>query len=312
MVMKKSFLIPSFLTLALAALFLYGCKKENSNDLSDQEEEQAATFSTESENESGLVFNDVFDNVMGVSNEVGLAGTGVFGRVGSGRPGSSNKEMEIDSVHCFTVTTTRLNPPDLFPVRIVINFGNGCTGNDGHTRYGKIIIVYTGRLTIPGKSATATFDGFKLDSIAVEGTHTVTNTTASGSNQRQFTVDVANGKLTKPGGNFVEWTSHQVITQVEGNGTPDLPLDDVFTVTGNGHGKLRRGNLLVAWQSEIIEPLRKRFNCHWISKGILKVRRETLPVTSPWVALLNFGNGDCDFAATLTINGVAHQIQLPH
>ncbi|MFL5774511.1 MAG: hypothetical protein ACJ75F_15210, partial [Flavisolibacter sp.] len=63
---------------------------------------------------------------------------------------------------------------------------------------------------------------------------------------------------------------------------------------------------------EITEALKKKFICHWISKGIIRMRRETLPATSPWVAILNYGNGDCDYLATLTINGVTHQIQLPH
>ncbi|MGZ5189991.1 MAG: hypothetical protein ACXWCZ_03170, partial [Flavisolibacter sp.] len=180
-------------------------------------------------------------------------------------------------------------------------------------RYGKIITVYTGNLREPGKSATTTFEHFKINDISVEGKHVITNTTAStpGSNQKQFTVDVTDARLTKPNGNYSQWNSHRVTTQVEGNGTL-LPFDDIFRITGSARGKVKRGNTIYAWASEITEPLIKKFTCRWISKGIIRVKRESLSNSSIWVSSLNYGNGDCDYKATLTINGVVHNIELPH
>ncbi|WP_315820279.1 hypothetical protein [Paraflavitalea speifideaquila] len=72
-------------------------------------------------------------------------------------------------------------------------------------------IVYSGRLLLPGNSATTTFEGFYLDSIQVEGTHKVTNTSTQ--DKRSFTVEVTNAKLTKPNGNFSTWSSNKTITQ---------------------------------------------------------------------------------------------------
>jgi hypothetical protein len=306
--MKKSALFTRLITAAFfASLVMIACKKENSSSLSPAEEEQAANYSTESETENEVVFNDVFDNVMGVNTEVGIGGTGVFGRVSA-----NGREMGLDSLPCVQVSITLLNAPARFPMKIIIDFGAGCLGRDGHTRSGKIITEYSGKLTEPGNSATTRFDGFKFDSISVQGTHKITNTTAAGSNQRQFTIDVTDAKLTKPNGNYSMWTSHRVITQIEGNGTPLFPIDDIFKVTGSAHGQVKHGDLIYAWHSEITEPLIKKFTCHWISKGIIKVRRETLATNSQWVATLDYGLGDCDFLATLTINGASHQIQLPH
>lgn len=314
--MKRISLFTRLTTIVLlASILVFSCKKETSDQLTPQQEEEAATFSTESETENELVFNDVFDNVMGVNTEVGVGGTGVFGRTTTGDIRPFGREMNMDSVlPCVVITVTRLNPPDLFPVKIVIDFGTaGCLGRDGHKRYGKIITVYTGRLIYPGKSATTTFEGFKINDISVQGTHIITNTTnnTAGSNQLQYTVDVKDAKLSKPNGNFSEWNSHRVFTQIEGNGTV-FPQDDILKITGGARGKVKRGNTLYAWSSEITEPLFKKYTCRWISKGIIKVKRETLASTSPWVAILNYGNGDCDFKATLTINGVVHHIELPH
>ena len=307
--MKKSSLFTRLITVAfLVSLFTISCKKEQSGSLSSAEEEQAVNSSTQSETENEVVFNDVFDNVIGVNTEVGIGGTGIFGRIGS-----SGREMNPDTLPaCTQVSIILLNAPARFPMKIIIDFGTGCIGRDGHKRYGKIITEYTGRLIEPRSSATTVFEGFKFDSISVQGVHKITNTTALGSNQRQFTIDITDARLTKPNGNYSLWSSHRVITQVEGNGTPQIPVDDIFRITGGGHGKVKHGNLIYAWQSEIVEPLVKKFSCRWISKGTIRVKRETLPDNSQWVGTLNYGQGDCDFLATLTINGEVHQIQLPH
>ena len=308
--MKKS---SPFTQLVTAAFFLsfvlIACKKENSGTLSPAEEEQAVSYSAESETENEVVFNDVFDNVMGVNSEVGIGGTGIFGRVSA----SNGRDLNMDTLpSCTKVTITQLNATARFPIKIVIDFGTGCLGKDGHVRSGKIITEYSGRLIEPGSSATTSFEAFKFDDVSVQGRYKITNSTAAGSNQRQFTIDIDDAKLTRPDGNYSLWSSHRVITQIEGNGTPFVPQDDIFKVTGSSHGQVKHGDVIYAWRSEITEPLIKKFTCHWISKGIIKVRRETLPTNSPWVATLDYGNGDCDRLATLTINGTTQQIQLPY
>jgi hypothetical protein len=312
----KISLLTRLITIGLfSSLLIVGCKKETSDKLTEQEEEQAAIATNESQTESEFVFNDVYDNVMGVNTEVGIGGTGIFGRRTQGSSDLAGREMDVDSTHCWIVSIVRLNPPNAFPVKIIIDFGAGCVGHDGHFRSGKIITEYTNRLIVPGASATTTFQNFKIDSISVQGIHKITNTTAStpGSNQKQFTVNVRDAKLTKPNGNYTEWRSDRIFTQIEGNGTI-IPHDDILRIEGSAQGRVKRGNLLFGWHSEIDanNPLIKKFICRWISKGTVRTRRDTLPSTSPWVAVLDFGPGTCDFHATLTINGVVHQIQLPH
>lgn len=285
--------------LIFSLLTAVSCKKETSQSGSDNDQEIAASkASSESDAQSEIVFNGLFDDVMGVNDDVGIYGTGVFGRVTA----------------CPNVTVIHLNPPSQFPVKVILDFGvNGCVGNDGHLRKGKIITEYTNRLIHPGAMATTIFDGFYFDSIKVEGTHKITNTSGPINTQpviRQFTVDVINAKLSVPSGNYNEWNSHKVITQFEGLATAD-PRDDIFKVEGSANGRVRRGNLLVAWQSNILEPLIKRFNCRWIVKGKVRTVRLNAAVNSPWIAILDFGNGNCDNQAVITINGVSHQITLP-
>lgn len=293
----------------LSIVFIVSCSKEKSTG-TDAQEEEVSMVSSESDAEAETIFNGVFDDVMGVNDDVGMSGTGIFGRSttggNTGTPGTERPNA------CFTVTITRptSNP---FPVRIVIDFGpTPCMGPDGHTRKGKIIAEYTNRLLVPEAVATTTFDGFYFDSIHVEGTHKITNMSTPNTTPpaRKFKVQVINAKLTKPNGNYTQWNSVKTITQMEGLATPNIPLDDIFKIEGSASGQAQRGNLVVTWESNVIEPLIKRFVCRWIVKGTIKTVRRNANANSPWVAILNFGNGNCDNQAVITINGVSHQITL--
>lgn len=289
------------LLLLLSIAFITACQKEKSRtNTQDEQEMEASKASSESEGEAESVFNGVFDDAMGVNDELGVGGTGVFGRVNA----------------CPTVTIVRVNPANPFPVRVTLDFGaTGCIGRDGHFRKGKVITIYTGRLLVPGSIATTEFDGFYVDDVKVEGTHKITNvstpfTPPASPVDRKFRVEVIDGKLSTSNGNFVEWNSVKYIIQIEGLSTV-IPLDDIFRIEGNSRGRAKRGVLLVLWESNIIEPLIKRFNCRWIVKGTVRTVRVAAAVSSPWVAVLNFGTGNCDNQAVITINGISYQITLP-
>lgn len=309
--MKKVFnpaRIATFIFLFSFTLFI-SCEKELSgNPVNDEFASQA---SSEADAESEFVFDEVFDNVMGVNNDVGMAGLGVFGQMNSS--GSIGEPARINA--CPTITVTHTNAPDVFPVKIVMDFGTGCTNRDGRTRSGKIISVYSNRLIYPGAKAVTTFENYQVDSIKVQGTHIITNQSVISTPNTSITFIwksvVEGAKLTKLNGNYTEWNSTKLITQVEGMSTPLVPLDDIFKITGSASGKVKRGDLLVAWKAETTEPLVKKFSCRWIVKGIIKVVRVNLNSNSQWVAVLNYGNGDCDKKAVITINGVSHEITLP-
>ena len=301
----------NYLRLVTAVLFtsviILSCKKDESETLSEQEEQQSSLTASESEAESEAIFNSIFDDVMGTNNEVGLAGTGIFGGAAQTDIGIAARPGNVDSLPaCLTITVTRPTAAP-FPVRIELDFGTGCFIR-GHMRSGKIITEYTNRLIFPNASATTVFQNYKIDSISVQGTHKITNTSTA--NQRQFTVQVRNARLTRPNGNYSEWNRDRVITQIEGLGTPELHFDDVFSITGHASGTINRNGLVSTWESIIVAPLIKRFNCRWIVKGEVKIIRRNQSSNSPWIGFLNYGQGVCDNIATLTINGNTHQITL--
>src|SRR5690349_13081279 len=124
--MKTTPQLTGLLVAALTTgLLLSSCKK-NDDASGTSGKQEFATMSAQSDAAAELVFEDVFDNTMGVSPEVGIGGTGVFGRVAV-NSGSNNRMEGVDSTACYTVTTKQLSTTTRFPLQITIDFGNGCT-----------------------------------------------------------------------------------------------------------------------------------------------------------------------------------------
>ncbi len=295
-----------FIFSLIAITVLFSCRKENSK-ASQAENEQFAQATSESDAESQAIFDDVFDNVIGVNTEVGVGGTGVFAQAYH-YPGEeiiSGANQTDSAPPCLTITITRLNAPAAFPVKIVLDFGTGCVGRDGRNRKGKVITVYTGRLINAGSVAETTFDGYYVNDIHVEGTHRVENKSTSAN--WVFEVKVTNAKLSKPDGNYSEWNSTRTTTQVEGSATPFNPLDDIFTISGETNGAVKRNTVYYQWGAKTLadNPLVKKFICRWFVKGKIAFRR-----SNSEVGVLDYGTGVCDNKATITIGGVVYEISL--
>jgi hypothetical protein len=285
-------------TVLVAGLFLSACKKQDDDSGTNGKEEFAMAASV-SDATAEEVFDDVFNNVMGVSAEVGIGGTGVFGRMDV----SSGRLEGVDSTTCYTVAIKQLNTATRFPLQITIDFGSGCVARDGRTRKGKIVVVYTGNLVISGNSSTTIFDNYYLDNIKVEGTHKLTNTGTL--DKKSYTIQVINAKLSQSTGNYIQWNSEKTITQVEGGSTPLIGLDDAFNITGQAGGSVQMNGKYFQWSTAITAPLLKRFTCPWIAKGTLSLNKG-----SDAVAVLDYGSGTCDNKVVFTVNGSIHEITL--
>jgi len=304
--MKKLLLLIS------VTLMLFSCKKENTNGV-EQQEIELSQAASEGDASSEQSYSHIFDDVMGASDEVGVYGSGIFGR-----------EYGLDTAQrCFTVRIDRPNAPRPFPVIITVTFPqSGCMGPDGRVRRGQIKTVYTNRLMIPGAESVTTFLNYSVDSVTVGGTYRIKNIVDPvqimifpPQYNHKWLVTVVGGRLGYPNGSLVEWNSTKTIEQIEGSHTPIL-RDDVFKITGHANGASVRviwgsSTSVIVWSSEIIEPLIRKNTCRWIVKGKIRTVRRNLSNTSPWVAVLDFGDGRCDNLATLNINGNIRTITLP-
>ena len=296
-----------------AILIIFSCKKETSDTLTPQDEEQANVAATQSDAESEDVFNGVFDDVVGVNKDVAIGSTGIFGRTMATNYGYSDADGRVDNTLLLPscLHTTIETTANTFPIKITLDFGStGCVANDGHWRKGKIIIAYSSRLLYPGAVATTNFEDFYIDSIHFDNATTLKISNTGSTDKLQFTVEI-DAKLAKPNGSYSEWHSRKVVTRIYGNLTTS-PIDDVFTVDGYASGKVKRSDLAVGWEAKITKPLVKKFACRWISDGTVTIARLNLSSSSQWVGTLDYGylNGTCDNRALLTVNNKPHEITL--
>jgi hypothetical protein len=201
-----------------------------------------------------------------------------------------NPTNTTNTLSCATITVT-----GAFPAKnILIDFGAGCTSQNGVFRKGKINIVLTDSIRRTGSIATMTFDNYYVNTFKKEGTIVWTNTTVQGSGTKSWNRKVTNGKITNAAGDYWLHNSNVDITQTAGSSTLLILIDDVFSISGtrtvtNPAGKTRT--------STTQTPLQKKTICNNIDSGILKVQGTN------HFALIDYGNGTCDNIATVSIDG---------
>lgn len=301
--------VPQIAGLFITAAVFTACQK-NSNDPSggdniSAQDQLTLQSSAQADDAADNAYNDVFTNVMGVNDDAGIGtGIGVFfakpRTSGTGAPVSSFGDGVDSASHCYTITESETNGG--FPKTITIDFGTGCTGRDGHTRRGKITAVYTGKMREGGSTATVSFDGYYIDTFKVEGTLKAENkSTGSG---LIFSVTVTNGKISIPTGDYIEVNRTHTWTQTAGADTPHNPVDDVFNVTGSSAGTASLLGVTYQWTTEITTPVVRKLSCRWRVAGQVTVTRNNIK------AVIDYGNGECDNKATVTIGQKVYDITL--
>lgn len=208
---------------------------------------------------------------------------------GSEVNGQTNVTVTMNVLSCASVTVSQ----GAFPKTIVIDFGTGCTPQNGTiSRSGKINVTLSDSLRKSGSVAVMTFDNYFVGGFKKEGTITWTNTSQGGI--KSWTRVCTGGKITAPGGRYWLHSGSQTVIQTEGSATPFNLDDDVFTLTGSHTVTTSAG---VSRTSEIILPLEKKVSCDNIDKGSIKTSGPN------HYAVIDFGDGSCDRNATISIDG---------
>jgi hypothetical protein len=260
-------------TITFVAFIFLSCKKDSltTND------ETEATFELSS-NEA------IIENITEDANDILFQVTTSSNLNGSGR--ATNQQRDL--LNCGSVN---INPLSGFPKIITIDFGSGCTiGNI--TRKGLISITISDSVRLSGSTAVMTFDGYYVNSYKLEGAITWTNTSVPGTKSWQRKSE--NGKITAPDSKYWQFSGVKDIVQTAGSNTPHNLIDDVFSITGN-HTIINVAK--ETRTSTILEPLQKKFVCENVDRGTAKIEGEN------HTAVIDFGQGDCDKIATVSIDG---------
>lgn len=224
---------------------------------------------------------------------------------------TANDEGQTGKVANFfgTCASVTINPnwidsTQYWPKTMTIDFGtSNCLGNDGINRRGILTVTLTDRYRNAGSVLTVLPQNYFVNDHKIEGTKTLTNNGRNSSNNLTFSVQVTNGKITFPTGESTTWNSTRTNEWIAGESTTwynsggllAALCDDVYLITGSSSGVNRNG---LSYSVNITSPLRKELCCRWIVSGSLDIVPNGLLTRS-----VNFGTGNCDATATVTIAG---------
>ncbi|MCW5922273.1 MAG: hypothetical protein KIS77_08020 [Saprospiraceae bacterium] len=198
---------------------------------------------------------------------------------------------------CGSITITPATP-NAFPKVIAVDFGTGCTDNDGKFKAGKVILT-VGKIWEPNSEVSIEYDNYKEDGASLSGKFTLQN--KSTQNAGIFVVVAENVQAADANGFSIAYDAVQTFTQTAGHPTWWDWADDVYGITGSISSVLTNGET-VNWT--IQTPLVKANNCYWVSAGTGLLDLNGLPVA------VDYGDGTCDNKATITVNGQTYQITL--
>ncbi len=208
---------------------------------------------------------------------------------------------------CATVTVIPDSVSGWFPVTYIIDFGTtNCQGADGKYRRGKIKVILTGKYRDPGTIIKIIPDGYYVNDKKVEGTlpdgeaKKLENKGLNSSGNIYFNV-TEGIKITRPDGKIVTWKSSRVREWVAGYPTI-TPFDDEYDITGNGEGENKNG---VHFTVTITKAIHVKVGCPWPVSGTLEIEPDGYKKRT-----LDFGNGNCDNEATLTIGNKTIKISI--
>lgn len=180
---------------------------------------------------------------------------------------------------------------------------NNCELPNGNVLDGTIIVSGSLNFDAPSQTISYSFVDFHHNDILVEGNRTVVRSIQSTTAQvaphpvANMSIDM---HVTFPNGNEYHRVGNRLREMIEGFGTPMIWADNVFTISGNWTTTFPAGTRT----STITTPLRAEANCPHIVSGVITTVRDNNTAT------LDYGNGDCDNQATLTVNGNSTTITL--
>jgi hypothetical protein len=269
---------------AIAILTFTACTKETGMD-------QSSIDLADDDAVSNAVFEDIFNTVDNA--DIILDGF---------QKGDAPESDIVITDSCPTVTLT--HPSDgVWPKTITVDYGTGCTGFYDNTRSGRIIINVTGPRLEKGSKKTVTFDNYFFNGIKVEGTKEFENIGYNENQHLVISVRLTGGKLILPDETVIERSFQHQKEWIAGLLTRNI-WDDECLITGTANGVNVNG---VAYTDNIMTALHWKRVCRFIVSGVVKIEREG---KDPIV--VDYGTGECDAVATVTMGGETREILLKH
>jgi outer membrane murein-binding lipoprotein Lpp len=206
---------------------------------------------------------------------------------------------------CATITTVLTN--DTWTR--TIDFGTqGCALPNGNIVKGKIIISFSKNFTTPIKTISYTLVGFYHNGKLIEGTKTITHELKSTdilTAIHPVTTHSIDVKITYPDGKIYSRIGTRVREMVDGFTSIMNWEDNIFKVWGYHITTFPNGSKYTCTIQKT-SPLLIKMSCKmpFPVSGVVEITKNDGKAT------LDYGKGDCDDLATITVNGVSKEIHL--
>lgn len=281
MLSLKKILVP--LSIFVVLVILSSCKKNTEDD--DRSPDNQTTA------------DNIFSESQNIADEAADKGSVSF----------KTDDMQGTLSGCATVSIDSSNAPTRV---ITIDFGTGCTGNDGKVRAGKMIVTADGRYRDAGTHITIHYDSYSVNGNQVSNSSVkeITNNGLNSSGNFTWTISVNGSVVLASNGGTVTWVSNRVREQIAGASTPHDIFDDKYSITGSGSGTNALGLNFTA-QINAAKPLVRDMSCSVGKRNFVSGEITLTPSGKP-ARVIDFGTGTCDNVITVTVNGRTRTIYI--
>jgi len=219
---------------------------------------------------------------------------------------------------CAVITFDSLNNTDVDTLKV--DFGTSCVGKDGRTRKGILQFVYTAgkRYRDSGNVISVTTPGntyYVDNNQVIVNSKTITNKghdPVSGYLTWTITSDI---KVNRSNGNTVSWTASRTKVLLAGEMPNNQPINWAqakIAIYGTATGSFTKsGGNAETFSVNVSQAkwLVRDFTCVSFRKYFVQGVLEFTPNGKP-VREVNFGTGNCDNLAVITINGHTYNVTL--
>ncbi|MEI6823331.1 MAG: hypothetical protein WCL51_15480 [Bacteroidota bacterium] len=215
---------------------------------------------------------------------------------------SSLKSTQSNANSLLSACATKTIDTVSIPHTLTINYGTtNCLCYDGKYRRGEIVISYYLHYRDSGSVHSTTFNDYYVNDNHVMGTRSRVNNGRNAAGNWNITTTVNGTIIFANNTDTLTWNSTQNKEWLQGYLSSTI-WDNIVLITGNSNGTRPNGT---TYSKTILTPLKRQMPCFYFVSGTVQVVQSNKPTK-----VIDYGNGNCDAWATVTINGVTYNIHL--
>lgn len=209
---------------------------------------------------------------------------------------------ESEFVPCFEVVINDNGSTDFWPRSWTFVYKDSlCADYFGNKKFGSVHVTLSDFWKNEGSTRTITFEDYSINGNKLEGKRTILNTGLNEAQNLTFDRSFEDASFTRGDTATMTWECAKEVEMIAGFET-FMASDDEYLVKGGADGINYDGN---TFELNIVEPLYYKKCSRFPVSGNVAIEFEGNPTI-----YINYGDGDCDDVAEMTIEGVTTEITL--